>query len=140
MTEVLSKIRTGVERHAQEKSPPLSYIASPNRPHEFQAALTVNLHGERLRLDFRVINPSSGGTFDFTAALHSYIEVVDVERSAVVGLQGLASWRLGGGGVGVVVEGGPRRYCCEDAARALGDVVDDAISIDRRSLMYRRDC
>ncbi|KAL6784293.1 hypothetical protein ACKKBG_A05585 [Auxenochlorella protothecoides x Auxenochlorella symbiontica] len=58
-------------------------------PHEFQAALTVNLHGERLRLDFRVINPSSGGTFDFTAALHSYIEVVDVERSAVVGLQGL---------------------------------------------------
>ena len=49
---------------------------------------TVTLHGEQLRTDLRVIN--TGDTaFDFTAALHSYFEVLDISAAKVVGLAGL---------------------------------------------------
>lgn len=50
--------------------------------------MTITLHGERLKLDFRVINPSEDQSFDFTAALHSYFEVLDVDAASVVGLTG----------------------------------------------------
>lgn len=45
--------------------------------------------GELLRADMRVMN-TDDKPFDFTAALHSYIEVADVEQAKVRGLKGLA--------------------------------------------------
>ena len=44
--------------------------------------------GELLRVDMRVQNTGSSA-FDFTAALHTYIEVSDVEKAKVRGLKGL---------------------------------------------------
>jgi glucose-6-phosphate 1-epimerase len=49
-----------------------------SRPHAFKAVYTVTLHDEQLRTDFRVIN-TGDKAFEFTAALHTYIEVLDIE-------------------------------------------------------------
>lgn len=43
---------------------------------------TVTLHGEQLKTDFRVIN-TGDKPFDFTTALHTYIEVLDVNKAKV---------------------------------------------------------
>lgn len=43
---------------------------------------TVTLHGEQLRTDFRVIN-NDDKPFDFTTALHTYIEVQHVKDAKV---------------------------------------------------------
>lgn len=48
------------------------------RPHAFKAVYTVTLHGEQLRTDLRVLN-TGDAPFDFTAALHTYIEVLDIK-------------------------------------------------------------
>lgn len=56
-------------------------------PHAFQAELTVALEGDRLDVELSIDN--TGATpFAFTAALHSYLRVVEVEDSALVGLYG----------------------------------------------------
>ena len=60
----------------------------PCRPHKFKVVYSVALHGETLRTDLRVLN-TDDKPLDFTAALHSYIEVLDVEKAGVRGLQGL---------------------------------------------------
>jgi hypothetical protein len=43
---------------------------------------TVTLHGEQLKTDFRVIN-TDDKPFEFTTALHTYIEVLDVKKAKV---------------------------------------------------------
>lgn len=43
-------------------------------PFKFKAVYTVSLHGEQLQTQLRVIN-TDDKPFDFTAALHTYIEV-----------------------------------------------------------------
>ena len=48
----------------------------------------MSLHGEKLRTDLRVIN-TGDAAFDFTAALHSYFEVLDISKAKVNGLAGL---------------------------------------------------
>lgn len=63
-------------------------LRDPSRPHAFKAVYTVTLHGELLRTDLRIIN--TGHTeFDFTSALHTYIEVLDIGKAKVKGLKGL---------------------------------------------------
>jgi glucose-6-phosphate 1-epimerase len=58
------------------------------RPHQFKAVYSIHLHGEDLHTDFRVVN--TGDTpFEFTAALHSYFEVLDISKARVLGLEGL---------------------------------------------------
>ncbi|PSC73327.1 glucose-6-phosphate 1-epimerase [Micractinium conductrix] len=57
-------------------------------PHKFKVAYSVALHGELLRVDMRVLN-TDDKPFEFTMALHTYIEVADVEDAAVRGLKGL---------------------------------------------------
>lgn len=57
-------------------------------PTKFKAVYTVSLHGDDLRTSFRVIN-TDAQPFDFTAALHSYIEVLHVGQAKVLGLKGL---------------------------------------------------
>jgi D-hexose-6-phosphate mutarotase len=42
----------------------------------------VTLHGEQLRTDFRVLN-TSDKPFDFTTALHTYFEVLHVDKAKV---------------------------------------------------------
>ncbi len=59
-----------------------------HRPHKFKAVYSVHLHGENLVTDFRVINDGDS-PFEFTGALHSYFEVLDIEKAKVYGLQGL---------------------------------------------------
>ena len=41
----------------------------------------MTLHGEQLRTEFRVIN-TGDAPFDFTAALHTYIEVLDIKAGS----------------------------------------------------------
>jgi len=48
---------------------------------------SVTLHGEQLRTHLRVIN-TDDKPFEFTAALHSYFEVLDVKVAKVRGLKG----------------------------------------------------
>ena len=48
----------------------------------------MSLHGEKLRTDLRVIN-TGDAPFEFTAALHSYFEVLDISEARVSGLAGL---------------------------------------------------
>lgn len=43
---------------------------------------SVTLHGEQLRTDFRILN-TGDKPFDFTAALHSYFEVLHVDKAQV---------------------------------------------------------
>ncbi len=58
------------------------------RPHRFRAVFGVHLHGEELHTDLRVTN-TGDSAFHFTAALHSYYEVLDISKARVQGLQGL---------------------------------------------------
>lgn len=48
----------------------------------------MTLHGELLRTDLRIIN-TGDKAFDFTAALHTYIEVLDIKKASVKGLKDL---------------------------------------------------
>jgi glucose-6-phosphate 1-epimerase len=52
-----------------------------------QAVYSVGLHGEQLRTHLRVIN-TDDKPFEFTAALHSYFEVLDIRKARVLGLKG----------------------------------------------------
>ena len=56
-------------------------------PHAFGLELTVMLEADRLDLVLCVTNPGER-SFDFTAALHTYLRVVQVEDVAVEGLYG----------------------------------------------------
>lgn len=57
-------------------------------PHSFRATYTVTLDGEDLLTELEVAN-TGAAAFEFTASLHSYFGVTDVETAAVRGLQGL---------------------------------------------------
>jgi len=57
-------------------------------PHPFRATLTVRLGGARLRLELDVQN-TGAAPCSFTGALHTYLRVDDVSRTAVEHLQGL---------------------------------------------------
>ncbi len=56
-------------------------------PHGFKAELSILIEESRLDLEFEVTN--SGDTeFEFTAALHTYLAVREVEQSRLEGLHG----------------------------------------------------
>ncbi len=56
-------------------------------PHAFALELTVCVRGDRLDVELAVSN-SGTAPFDFTAALHSYLRVDEVEAARVTGLNG----------------------------------------------------
>ncbi|MEC5387947.1 D-hexose-6-phosphate mutarotase [Uliginosibacterium sp. H3] len=58
-------------------------------PHEFALEIAVNISGARLDIELEVSNTGSS-TFDFMAALHTYLAVKEVEECGVEGLSGLA--------------------------------------------------
>jgi D-hexose-6-phosphate mutarotase len=51
---------------------------------------TVTLHGEQLRTDFRVMN-TGDKPFDFTTALHTYFEVLHVDKAKVRRMMGMVA-------------------------------------------------
>lgn len=57
-------------------------------PHDFRAELTVSIGGARLDVELAVENRSAA-SFDFTAALHTYLRVEEIEHAALHGLRGL---------------------------------------------------
>lgn len=57
-------------------------------PHAFKVNYTITLHGELLKTDVRVVN-TGDSTFDFTGALHTYLEVAGIDKARVLGLKGL---------------------------------------------------
>ncbi|MDR0226474.1 MAG: D-hexose-6-phosphate mutarotase [Burkholderiaceae bacterium] len=60
-------------------------------PHAFEAGLQLRLQPGRLEVELTV-NNRGDGPLQFTAALHSYLRVDDVEQSRLHGLQGLRYW------------------------------------------------
>lgn len=57
-------------------------------PHKFKAVYTVSLHGQQLQTELKVFNTDTA-PFEFSSALHSYIEVLSVDKAKVLGLKGL---------------------------------------------------
>lgn len=60
-------------------------------PHRFRAEFTVAVSGSRLDLELDVENTEEEGgpSFDFQAALHTYLKVKEVEQAPLTGLHGL---------------------------------------------------
>jgi glucose-6-phosphate 1-epimerase len=56
-------------------------------PHAFHAEITLMLEADRIDLEFCVTN-TGGAPFEFTAALHTYLRLVQVEDAALEGLYG----------------------------------------------------
>jgi glucose-6-phosphate 1-epimerase len=56
-------------------------------PHPFTLELALRLSGRSLHVALRVVN-TGGAEFSFTAALHTYLRIRDVQATAVHGLQG----------------------------------------------------
>lgn len=87
---------TSANPNPDDPEPTLEMVLSDNEyskamwPHRFLAVYTVALtaDGEQLRAQLRVVNRDDK-PFDFTAALHSYIEVLHVGQAKVNGLKGL---------------------------------------------------
>jgi len=85
---------TSADLQPDEKDPEVELVLTESDytlkmwPHKFKAVYAVTLHGETLKTDFRVIN-TGDKPFSFTAALHSYIEVLAVDKAKVSGLKGL---------------------------------------------------
>lgn len=58
-------------------------------PHAFSAELSILLEESRLDLEFEVTN-TGDGDLEFTAALHTYLAVREVEESRLEGLHGFS--------------------------------------------------
>jgi glucose-6-phosphate 1-epimerase len=69
----------------------LSLEASPEElahwPHPWRAELTVSLTENRLDVELEVANPGEAA-LEFTAALHTYLRVAEVEEARLEGLYG----------------------------------------------------
>ncbi|KAK9810265.1 hypothetical protein WJX72_007647 [[Myrmecia] bisecta] len=84
---------TSADLQPDERDPEVELVLTENDytrkmwPYKFKAVYTVSLHGESLRTDLRIIN-TDDKPFEFTAALHTYIEVLDIHKAKVKGLKG----------------------------------------------------
>ncbi|DBB06452.1 TPA: hypothetical protein ACH3X1_012008 [Trebouxia sp. C0004] len=85
---------TSADQQPDERDPEVELVLTDNEytrsmwPHAFKAVYAVTLHGELLRTDLRIIN-TGDKPFEFTAALHTYIEVLDINKATVKGLKDL---------------------------------------------------
>lgn len=85
---------TSADFQPDERDPEVELVLMENDytlamfPYKFKAVYTVTLHGEQLRTDYRVINTDEK-PFSFTAALHTYIEVLEAKVAKVLGLKDL---------------------------------------------------
>jgi len=60
-------------------------------PHAFAATCTVTLEPDNLKITFEVLNTDKL-LFSFALALHTYLQVDDLSRCELLGLQGLDYW------------------------------------------------
>ncbi len=87
-------------------------------PHSFEVTVCVTLTEGDLSMAMKVKNTSED-TFSFTCALHTYIRVADVRRSAVLGLAGCSYEDTTRGG----------RLCTESAAAIVPEGEIDRVYI-----------
>ena len=80
-------------------------------PHAFSAEMSISIGGDRLDLELEVDN-TGDAPFQFTAALHTYLKVREVEALRIEGLRGLEYCDSAAGdslkketGVGLTIEG-----------------------------------
>jgi glucose-6-phosphate 1-epimerase len=57
-------------------------------PHKFELEYTVRIGGKQLEMSLKVTNTDSA-PFEFTSALHTYLQVRDLHRTTIVGLKGV---------------------------------------------------
>ena len=74
--------------------------------HPFLAELAVAIGGSKLSVMLTIAN-TGAGPFDFTAALHTYLAVVDINATTVTGLTGL-EYRNAAAGGALVHEDSPQ--------------------------------
>ena len=60
-------------------------------PHAFAATCTITLEPDHLKIAFDLLNTDSQ-LFSFAVALHTYLQVDDLSRCELLGLQGLDYW------------------------------------------------
>lgn len=89
-------------------------------PHRFRAELTVLLSGDRLDAEFSAENTGEA-PFTFTAALHSYLRVREVEESALEGLYG-HEYRDAAHGSAIGKDNGPTLHVSDEVDRVYHDV------------------
>lgn len=87
---------TSADPQPDDRDPEVQLVLTDNDytrkmwPHAFKVVYSITLHGDLLKTDMRVMN-TGDSTFDFTGALHTYLEVDGVEKAKVMGLKGLVS-------------------------------------------------
>jgi glucose-6-phosphate 1-epimerase len=86
---------TSADPNPDDKDPSVELVLQENEytlkmwPHKFKAVYSVSLHGEQLKTELKVHN-TDDKPFDFTSALHTYIEVLSIEKAKVRVLKGLS--------------------------------------------------
>ncbi|WP_374485801.1 D-hexose-6-phosphate mutarotase [Zoogloea sp.] len=103
-------------------------------PHAFTAEMSLSIGGDRLDMELEVEN-TGDAPFSFTAALHTYLKVREVEALSIEGLRGLEYRDSADGdrikketGVGLAIEGevdrvyhgAPRTLLVREDRRAMG--------------------
>lgn len=86
---------SAVQEHARWAETTLELISNPQTraiwPHAFAATCTVTLEPDNLKVTFEVTN-TDDLQWSFALALHTYLQVDDLSRCEVLGLQGLDYW------------------------------------------------
>jgi glucose-6-phosphate 1-epimerase len=99
-------------------------------PASFLATLAVRLHGSTLRVELDVQN-TGAETFAFTAALHTYLRVHDVQQTELAGLNGTRYRESAKPGVFKVDD--------DDVLRIVGEVDRVYVDAPRRLVMREPD-
>ncbi len=86
---------SAVEQHSRWAETTLTLTDSPQTqalwPHAFAATCTITLEPDNLKIAFEVLNTDEL-LFSFAFALHTYLQVDDLSRCELLGLQGLDYW------------------------------------------------
>ena len=100
-------------------------------PHAFAATCTVTLEPDSLRVAFEVVN-TDALSWPFAFALHTYLQVDDIGRTELLGLQGLNYWDA------VLHPDDPSSRCSQaDRALRFGSETDRVYARARAPLMMR---
>jgi glucose-6-phosphate 1-epimerase len=86
---------SAVQEHSRWAETTLELTDSPQTqalwPHAFAAKCTITLEPDNLKIAFEVVNTDEM-RFTFAFALHTYLQVDDISRCELLGLQGLDYW------------------------------------------------
>lgn len=86
---------TAVQAHTRWAETTLELTDTPQTramwPHAFTATCTITLEPDNLKIAFDLLN-TDAQRFSFAFALHTYLQVDDLSRVELLGLQGLDYW------------------------------------------------